>query len=279
MASFAVQAIQNVIKRTSTKRMNKRRAAAGDTTSPESLTNNNSDNHAWDAEKNGHEKPMREEIDEMHSTLVLRQHASYANSEVAIHEKYLKDLLEHAVALERTARKLLVAHLKEGSRAQVLLRADWNLQARDLRLLESEDCTGLQGGARSNGTGNGESVTEAGISGQGKEGNKEEREEAEITNTSVEGMNEEETMRAVRDFRKNVAGMLVLGSRMRNLKVRSLSLICVMGYPMAPSSRESKSMHLSGEGKRQKLKLRRALRKGRNQEFEIELAKQVYYTR
>ncbi|KAG8718877.1 hypothetical protein FRC08_004165 [Ceratobasidium sp. 394] len=117
MASFAVQAIQNIIERTSTKRMNKRRAAAGDPTSPESLPNGDpkTDNHALDAEKNIHEKTMSEEIDEMHSTLVLRHHASYANSEVAMQEEYLKDLLEHALALERTARKLLVAHIEEGS--------------------------------------------------------------------------------------------------------------------------------------------------------------------
>ncbi|KAG8735456.1 hypothetical protein FRC10_010480 [Ceratobasidium sp. 414] len=217
MASFAVQAIQNVIKRTSTKRMNKRRAAAGDPTSPEYSTNGNSktNNHASDAERNGHEQAMSEEIDEMHSTLVLRCHASYAGSEVGMHEEYLKDLLEHAVALERTARKLLVAHLEEGSRAHVLLRADWNLQARDLRLLESGDTAELRGGVCSDVTGNEEGV--AGISGKGTGGDREEREEAEITNTAVEGMDEEETMCAVRDFRKNVAGMLALGSRMRKL--------------------------------------------------------------
>ncbi|KAG9125493.1 hypothetical protein FRC07_007378 [Ceratobasidium sp. 392] len=216
MASFAIQAVQNIIQRMSRKRMDKRRAEEGDPTSPESPENGHSkaNGHAADTEKGGHEKTMSEEIDEMHSTLVLRHHASYGKSEVAMHEQDLKALLEHAVALERTARKLLVAHLEEGSRAQVLLRADWNLQARDLRTLESEGGAKPADGARSNGM----SVTEAGIAGKGKGADREEREEAEIANTAIGGMDEEETLRAVRDFRKDVAGMLALGSRMRNLE-------------------------------------------------------------
>lgn len=59
-------------------------------------------------------------------------------------------------------------------------------------------------------------ATEAGITGNSKE--REEREEAEIAETAVAGMDEEETLEAVREFRKNVAGLLALGSRLRELK-------------------------------------------------------------
>ncbi|QRV84630.1 ion channel protein [Ceratobasidium sp. AG-Ba] len=223
MASFAVQAIQNIIERTSTKRMDKRRAEVGDLTSPEAIKAENaqsSPNGHTDESRdpeNGQEKNMQEEIDEMHSVLVLKEHASHAKSEVALHEEDLKNLLEYAVSLERTARRLLVAHLEEGSRAQILLRADWNLQARDLRLVESERQKDSRNGHIPNGTENGTSVTNAGIAeGQGQD--REEREEAEIANTAVEGMSDEDTIAAVREFRKNVAGMLALGSRMRKLE-------------------------------------------------------------
>jgi hypothetical protein len=235
MASFAVQAIQNVIERTSNKRMDQRRADVGDPTSPEVTKNNEkASGRASDDPENNHEKTMREEIDEMHSTLVLRHHASYTKPEASMHNEDLNRLLEQAVALERTARRLLVAHLKEGSRAQVLLRADWNLQARDLRSLESERSqkptsqggTKTQNGAPSKLNGNELSVTEAGVAGRAND--REEREEYEIAETAIGGMDEEETIRAVREFRKNVAGMLALGSRMRSLEVCSFQVVLVV---------------------------------------------------
>lgn len=230
MASFAVQAIQNIIEHISERRMDQRRERMGEGASPGSATQLNGD----DPEN----APTKEEsIDEMHSALVLRCHSptpsqeqTEADEEVAIRASDLKALLEHSVALERLARRLLVAHLEEGSRAQILLRADWNLQSRDLRALESELKKGEKGGSNlgansasknhtsANGDGGkGLVATEAGISGHPED--REEREE-EITETAIEGMDEEETLRAVRDFRRNVAGMLALGSRLRELEVR-----------------------------------------------------------
>lgn len=227
MASFAVQAIQNVIEHISQQRMDQRRERVGNGTNSDSATQLNSD----DPENT----PSKEEIiDKMHSTLILQYHSpaspreeqTEGDKEVAIRSSDLKALLEHSVSLERIARRLLVAHLEEGSRAQILLRADWNLQARDLRALESELEKGNSNPGRNdtnrnkvsaNGNGfKGLVATEAGISGHSED--KEEREEAEIAETAVGGMDEEETLRAVRDFRKNVAGMLALGSQLRELE-------------------------------------------------------------
>lgn len=269
MASFAIQAVQNVMERTSNKRMDQRRADAGDETSPESVRRSDKERSSEGGDPEGGQqggsKTMSEEVDEMHATLVIKHHAkiprsqsqpnsstrldstsdSISQTKPDIQNENIRSLLEHAVSLERIARRLLVAHLEEGSRAQILLRADWNLQARDLRALESErkgkdvsvggtKVGGDKNGGKANGNGiekangngaekgngNGMSVTEAGVT--GGSGDREEREEAEIAEISVGGMDEEETLKAVREFRRNVAAMLALGSYMRDLEVRLL---------------------------------------------------------
>ncbi|ELU39536.1 hypothetical protein AG1IA_06442 [Rhizoctonia solani AG-1 IA] len=229
MASFAVQAVQNILERLSNRRMDQRRARFGDETSQatgETQLKNDPENN-----------PSNEPIDEMHSTLVTRFHSGTtdvkSNTDVAMNTNDLKKLLEHAVSLERVARRLLVAHLEEGSPAQILLRADWNLQFRDLRILQSEtkenNSSYPEVGAESNGDpesdrtyrnkAHGITVTEAGMTGAPQ--SREEEEEAEIAATAVGGMGDEETLKAVREFRRNVAGVLALGSRLRELEVRS----------------------------------------------------------
>ncbi|CAE6447781.1 unnamed protein product [Rhizoctonia solani] len=227
MASFAVQAMQNVLERLSNRRMDQRRAHFGDETSQAAGEINF--NQA-DLEK----RPTSESTDEMHSTLVAQFHSktrgNKTSADMAMNVNDLQALLEHAVSLERVARRLLVAHLEEGSPAQILLRADWNLQSRGLRIMESE----AQGKSSSQpGTGNGfkndsksdgvhkkkardVAVTEAGIARTSQ--SREEVEEAEIAATAVGGMDDEETLKAVREFRRNVAGVLALGSRLRELE-------------------------------------------------------------
>ncbi|QRW25725.1 hypothetical protein RhiXN_10802 [Rhizoctonia solani] len=226
MASFAVQAVQNILERLSNRRMDQRRARFGDETSQatgETQLKNDPENN-----------PSNEPIDEMHSTLVTRFHSGTtdvkSNTDVAMNTNDLKKLLEHAVSLERVARRLLVAHLEEGSPAQILLRADWNLQSRDLRILQSEtkenNSSYPEVGAESNGDpesdrtyrnkAHGITVTEAGMTGAPQ--SREEEEEAEIAATAVGGMGDEETLKAVREFRRNVAGVLALGSRLRELE-------------------------------------------------------------
>ncbi|KAF8594433.1 voltage-gated potassium channel [Ceratobasidium sp. AG-I] len=260
MASFAIQAVQNVIERMSIKRMDRRRAEAGDKTSPESMPRSSDDGSRApmdpasqaEAQKEGEGNTMDEDNDEMHSTLVAKRHSELSrhsrpsNSHLGsdstpnldlerktdIQSENLKALLEHAVSLERTARRLLVAHLEEGSRAQILLRADWNLQARDLRALEKDKKgqdgipSGFDKGEKvnenraANGNGvekeKGMNVTEAGV--KHAPDDREEREETEIAEVAVGGMDDEETLKAVREFREHVAGMLALGSCMRELE-------------------------------------------------------------
>ncbi|CUA74245.1 Outward-rectifier potassium channel TOK1 [Rhizoctonia solani] len=226
MASFAVQAIRNILERFSEQRMDRRRAEFGDETSQTIAEVHFSEKHPQN------ESDSRS-MDEMHSTLVARFHSQKGgigeNTDVAMNVEDLKALLEHAVSLERVARRLLVAHLEEGSPAQILLRADWNLQSRDLRALESE----FKGNRSSqphvmNNSGedpqssgahkavNGVAAIEAGVAGTSE--SREEREEEEIAVTAVRGMDDEETLKAVREFRRNVAGMLALGSRLRELE-------------------------------------------------------------
>ncbi|KAB5589919.1 Outward-rectifier potassium channel TOK1 [Ceratobasidium theobromae] len=220
MASFAVQAIQNIIERMSSKRMDQRRAHAIDHANSESKLTQNSKK---DVENN----LVKQEVDQMHSDLILWHHSRYQaveeGTEVTIRAEDLDALLKHVVALERTTRRLLVANLKEGSFPQILLRADWNLQLRNLEALKSElkesstQSQGMVDGGRcANGQGTHLVATEASITGDSEE--HERREEAEITTAALGGMDEEAILQAVRDFRKNVAGILALGSRLRGLE-------------------------------------------------------------
>ncbi|CAE6533692.1 unnamed protein product [Rhizoctonia solani] len=227
MASFAVQAIQNILERLSKQRMDKRRARFGDETSQ-------AIGEVRSSKKDLERDPENESIDEMHSTLVARFHSQTGgigrNADTVINIEDLKSLLEHTVSLERVARRLLVAHLKEGSPAQILLRADWNLQSRDLRVLESESEERGPGNlqvsnefgddSKSNGTHKAKgytlAATEAGIA--GTSASREEQEEEEIAATAVGGMDDDETLKEVRELRKNVAGILALGSRLRELE-------------------------------------------------------------
>ncbi|KAG8712754.1 hypothetical protein FRC11_014283, partial [Ceratobasidium sp. 423] len=227
MASFAVQAIQNIFERLSKQRMDKRQARFGDETS-QAIAEIRSG-------KKDLEKDLADESrDEMHSTLVVRFHSQTEdadkNTDIAVKVEDLKSLLEHAVSLERVARRLLVAHLEEGSPAQILLRADWNLQSRDLRVLESESerrgpgnlriSSEFRDDSKSDGTykakGHTLAATEAGIAGTSQ--SREEEEEAKIAATAVGWMDDKETLKAVREFRRNVAGVLALGSRLRELE-------------------------------------------------------------
>ncbi|EUC60623.1 ion channel protein, partial [Rhizoctonia solani AG-3 Rhs1AP] len=195
MASFAVQAIQNILERLSEQRMDRRRAEMGDETSQAIA-------EVQLREKKSESNGNKESPDEMHSTLAAPMNADD-----------LKALLDYAVSLERVARRLLVAHLAEGSPAQILLRADWNLQSRDLRLLESESQGRSSGQPRAgNGFGNeskadgahrarmkGLAAIEAGVAGTAE--SREEREEEEIAVTAVGGMDDEETLKAELEVR------------------------------------------------------------------------------
>ncbi|KAF8752163.1 Voltage-gated potassium channel [Rhizoctonia solani] len=178
MASFAVQAVQNILERLSNRRMDQRRARFGDETSQatgETQLKNDPENN-----------PSNEPIDEMHSTLVTRFHSGTtdvkSNTDVAMNTNDLKKLLEHAVSLERVARRLLVAHLEEGSPAQILLRADWNLQSRDLRSYNQRLKKTVLAILRNKA--HGITVTEAGMTGAPQ--SREEEEEAEIAATRWE---------------------------------------------------------------------------------------------
>jgi potassium channel subfamily K len=217
MASFAVQAIQNILEQISQRRMDQRRA---------SIVQNNK----GDPENNSD----KDEIDEEHSTLVLRHHLhkqkAEANGEVTIPASDLEALLEHSLALERITRRLLVAHLEEGTRAQILLRADWNLQLRNMQALEAEmkkQDSRLRNNDRPNGMHKKE-TNEMLAMGSGiskKSETREEHEESEFTKKAVGGMGDEETLNEVREFREHVAGMLAVGSRLRGLEVRYSVLV------------------------------------------------------
>ncbi|KAF8594432.1 voltage-gated potassium channel [Ceratobasidium sp. AG-I] len=266
MASFAVQAVQRVTERISIERMEERWAQAGHKTSPESKQSS-SDNESRaptnpvsqaETETGGKGKATDLESHKTHSELVanhlskLHQRSNPGSDHISnqsfeqktvVQTEDLKNLLEHAVSLERTARHLLLAHLKEGSDAQLHLLADCNLQAKDLSELEGNTRKDvIVGGtiAKSNEgeklDGNGQvnenraekanrmNNTEAGI--KPAPDDREEWEKFGIAEVPVGGMGDKETLKAVKEFRKHVAEVLALGSYMRGLERRELSELC-----------------------------------------------------
>jgi hypothetical protein len=63
-----------------------------------------------------------------------------AEAEAQEFERYLTDrVIRHAIELEERARHLLIGQLPVGSKAGLLLKADRNLQLRDLKTLEEGD--------------------------------------------------------------------------------------------------------------------------------------------
>ncbi|KAB5589920.1 Outward-rectifier potassium channel TOK1 [Ceratobasidium theobromae] len=220
MTALAVQAISHIIESTSEKRMGRRRnymvESAGSPSETPALT---------DPEN----IPAENGVDELHSALIRRHLARKAaeggNAQVTVCAGDLEELVEHAVELERTARQLLIAHLGEGTPAEILLRADWNLQLRSLEALKLKmGCRNSRSPSAHNDgrlkstkrRADGMVETVAGATGE-LEGHEEEQ-EIEIVQTALGGMNEDETLQRTREFRSHVAGVLAMGSRLRRLE-------------------------------------------------------------
>lgn len=126
-------------------------------------------------------------------------------------------VLELAVELEKHARRLLLAHMEEGSNARMLLKADRIVQLRNIRALARQEGCGTK---RSNGGENGNGQP-ANASEGGKPINalmrKYYEEEAELLPAPTD-LDERETLDEVTRYREAFAGLLAAGSRLLGLK-------------------------------------------------------------
>jgi potassium channel subfamily K len=140
MASFALQAITQVFTRLSNWRLESRREEHG--LSVPSPPDDRVITHAEYLAKH-HERFDKmfartdtRESDESDGTAAQKDQDAL---ETVQDQRLVVEMIQRAVALESHARRLLVRHLPNGSRAQVVLKADRNIQLRDLRYLKRSE--------------------------------------------------------------------------------------------------------------------------------------------
>lgn len=141
MASFAVQAITQVITRISIWRLQKRKAETGLDKST-AKSKGPSITHAELV--NRHSRRWENE----------EQNAPRGNDhgvDIEQRDSLLQGLLYQALEMEAHARRLLVANLPDGSKAQVMLKADRNVQIRDVEVVRRKLQENGQGRAESAG--------------------------------------------------------------------------------------------------------------------------------
>jgi potassium channel subfamily K len=271
MASFALQAITQVFTRVSEWRLNSRREEQGlvpqspdepvithaeylarhhrryDEMFPRSGTRNS----AADSDETVHERALREhgdseERDGGRADRVLSPngathgHQSTAQRDQAVvetvqdaNQRLVREMLERAIALEAHARRMLIRHLPNGGRAQVVLKADRNVQLRDLRFLQRREQGAHQGKAPAH-TGDGAHTGETQDTEVARHGravdtaNDTEKDPGELRRELdvddgdedwvSEPLDEEATLREVRAYRDNFAALLVAGTRLKQLE-------------------------------------------------------------
>ncbi|KAL5495642.1 TOK1 [Sanghuangporus weigelae] len=131
-------------------------------------------------------------------------------------------ILELAVELEKHARRLLLGHMKEGTNARMLLKADRIVQLRNIKALAAQqrsdqddsqqagNCSGVQASSTSSQEANKRSKMNTLMQ-------KYYEEEADLVPFAAD-MDEQETLQEVSRYREAFAGLLAAGSRLLRLK-------------------------------------------------------------
>lgn len=151
MASFAVTAIQGFVTQISEWRLAKRKVDEG-------IKNAGAEDshdvvpHAeyveryhrrWNSTSSSSRQGSRPHTPSQQEKAQEQQHGQQERRKEDVHKAEEEEdltimLIEHALALERHARRLLETHLPNGSKAQIVLKADRNVQLRHLQLMESQ---------------------------------------------------------------------------------------------------------------------------------------------
>jgi hypothetical protein len=220
MASFAVQAIVQVFTTISEKRLLNRQAKQ---TKQDTLFERKRHSEP-DEEKGlpvsllpGHgrrHKPRRSFTP--HSEFVARFHSKWDEEEAVEDEdiQLTERVIGLALAIERRSRKLLIAHLGNGSTAKTLLQADRNVQLREVRTIRRRGAF-----THDDGTGVGENGSTDGETESGGVVRSLLEEDHEAMRTApLASMNDEESLEEVELFREDFAGLLAAGSRLMKLK-------------------------------------------------------------
>lgn len=241
MAAFAIEAVSQIMTRASTWRLEKRRVDEGVEEAATEATKR-AISHAeyvlkqrqrWDSHKKGQDTQAQrssrstvtgsekgEVKEKVRAADAKEARLDEEEQEVQVSEqlnaKVMKELVQHAVALELHARRLLLQHLPAGSQAEILLKADRNVQLRDLRALlrgigANEEADDLDAGT----TGNGGDLSEK----ERTEKRKKAVERLGLGDAAAQDadwvsppMSDEEVMEELRQYRESFAGLLVAGS-------------------------------------------------------------------
>jgi len=190
MASLAVKTIQSLLTEVSEWRLGKREIYAGLKKA---------------AAEDPHDVVSHSEYVERHherwaSRQDWQRQQEQSDVEARTEEEALTEaLIGHAVELERHARRLLMTHLPNGSKGQIVLKADRIVQLRHLKTLEKQGSSADQ---RSNG---------------GKQASKflADEDDSDWISHPLDGQG---TVEEIRRYREAFAAFLAMGSRLRKLE-------------------------------------------------------------
>lgn len=190
MAAFAVQAITQVITRISLWRLTSRQAALGVNT-----TTAKNDEPAV-----AHAEYVERFSRRWDDTTIAGGTSRRTEEEL---ERLVRETIKQGAEIEAHARRLLINHLPNGSKAQVLLKADRNIQMRDVKSIRERSAHPAR-----------DREVRAAIEGGGR---LEDPFGDNVTEVVSKPLSEEETLDEVNMFREAWASFLVAGSRLRGL--------------------------------------------------------------
>lgn len=123
----------------------------------------------------------------------------------------LREMIRQGIELQERARRLLIKSLPDGSMPQVLLKADRNVQQRDLRKVRRKY--------------NAFNSEDRPTTGGEKEERREEDDQFGDVNQASEVLGDDETLDEVNRFRESFAAFLAAASRMEGLEGRERYLM------------------------------------------------------
>jgi potassium channel subfamily K, other eukaryote len=192
--------------------------------------NGDDDQHAVDAAMEDATQAGKEE-----GNMQRRQSMSEADTDAAEHhalydsEKLAREVIERAVELESIARRMMVRALPDGSRAQILLRADRAVQAHDVRALVHAG-----GASGANSDDDRRSDPQLGFGGKQEDIGT----FRQLLNSGIEEddellrpLEDEETLEEVERYRACFAALLFAGGRLRKLEGIQMALLERRPYP------------------------------------------------
>jgi potassium channel subfamily K len=232
MASFAVSTVSQVMTRLSEWRLQEQRTKQGvDPTSEmdDEVIVEHAEYLAQAHERLDHLSSQSDQASSSHESGTTAKPSPNAEKDTEIvqdaNERLVREVISRAMAMEAHARRLLIRHLPNGSRAQVLLKADRNLQLRDLRFLrQSKGGSKKENELARHGRSLGKKEEEKTL-GPDKLGQGNDSDDEEDADWVSEPLTDEDTLEEVRRYRESFANLLVAGTRLQKLEGQEMYML------------------------------------------------------